>query len=150
MAYVTTTQLSARLGSAMYARLTDRVNGATADSAVAQQIIDEAAAEADSYLAVRYATPVDLSARPELADMFEARVLDLAEYAAWKASPFVSDLPQRVQRIYAAAISWFTAVAAGQVDLPAAAAPSSRTATDDSPRYAADERRFTHDELDGL
>ena len=54
MAYITTTQLSARLGSTLYARLTDRVNGTTADNAVAQQIIDEVEAEADSYFAQRY------------------------------------------------------------------------------------------------
>lgn len=53
MAYVTTTQLSNRLGSTLYARLTDRVNGASADATVAQQIVDEAEAVADSYLATR-------------------------------------------------------------------------------------------------
>ncbi|GAG33214.1 unnamed protein product, partial [marine sediment metagenome] len=56
MAYITITQLSARLGSTLYARLTDRVNGTSADAAVAQQIVDEAEAVADNYLSVRYAT----------------------------------------------------------------------------------------------
>ena len=80
MPYITTTQLSARLGSTIYARLTDRDNGTTADPDVAQQIVDEAEALADSHLAKRYATPVDLGAHPELADVLEARVLDLAEH----------------------------------------------------------------------
>jgi phage gp36-like protein len=53
MAYITTSQLSERLGSTLYARLTDRVNGTTANSTVAQQIVDESQAEADSYLARR-------------------------------------------------------------------------------------------------
>ncbi len=150
MAYVTTTQLSARLGATLYARLTDRVNGTTADSSVAQQIIDEAEAEADGYLAVRYATPVDLSARPELSGVLEARVLDLAEHGAWRGSPFVNAPPQRVLDVYRAAVGWFTAVAAGEFALPAAAPPAGPAAADDSPRYAGEARVFTREELDGL
>ena len=79
MAYITTDQLSQRLGATLYARLTDRVNGTTADAGIAQQIVDEAAAEADSYLARRYQTPVDLAAHPELAAVLQLRVLGLAE-----------------------------------------------------------------------
>ncbi|MCK4342023.1 MAG: DUF1320 family protein [Phycisphaerae bacterium] len=150
MAYITTTQLSARLGSTLHARLTDRVNGTTASETVAQQIVDEAVAEANSYLARRYETPVDLTAHPELADILELRVLDLAEYAAWKGSPFVSDPPQRVHQLYAAALSWFENVAAGSFPLPASSPPNSATAEDDGPRYTAREREFTGDELDGL
>jgi phage gp36-like protein len=149
MAYITTTQLSERLG-ALYARLTDRVSGKTADSAVAQQIVDEAEAQANSHLARRYATPVDLSAHPELAQILEARVLDLAESIAWRASPFVSDVPDRVRLLSDEAMRWFRAVAAGDVDLPAVSPPASRTAADDAPRVSDSDRKFTAEELDGL
>lgn len=150
MAYINTTQLSARLGSAIYARLTDRVNGTAADAGVAQQIIDEAEAEADSYLAIRYATPIDVAQRPEVSNILEARALDLAEYGAWKGSPFVAGVPARVQSIYQAAIEWFTSIAAGTVSLPARSPAAGPTAEDDSPRYSSTERAFTRDELDGL
>lgn len=150
MAYITTTQLSQRLGATVYARLTDRVTGSAADSAVAQQIVDEAEAEADSYLAQRYATPVDLAARPELENILEARVLDVAEYLAWKSSPFVAGVPQRVQALYQATLRWFEALAAGRLTLPAAAPPAAPTAQDDGPRYTSEDRTFTADELDGL
>lgn len=150
MAYITTTQLSARLGATIYARLSDRVNGTTANVEVAQQIVSEAEAEADSYLAKRYATPVDLGAHPELAGVLQARVLDLAEHAAWQGSPFVSDPPQRVRMLYASALAWFEAVARGAVTLPAAAPPASSTADDAGPRYVAQPRAFTAGELDGL
>lgn len=150
MAYVTTTQLSARLGSTLYARLTDRVNGTTADSTVAQQIVDEAEAEADSFLAQRYATPIDLTDHPELADILAARVLDLAEFAAWKSSPFVSDPPQRVHALYATALAWFRDAARGHVALPAASPPNPSTAQDAGPRYTTAKRKFTAEELDGL
>ncbi len=150
MAYITTSQLSARLGSTLYARLTDRVNGTTASETVAQQIVDEAEAEANSYLAQRYATPVDLTAHPELQDILAARVLDLAEFTAWKGSPFINDPPQRVHQLYAAAIGWLESVAAGRFPLPASSPPASRTAEDAGPRYAGGGRVFTADELDGL
>lgn len=150
MAYITTTQLSARLGSTIYARLTDRINGTTADPDVAQQIVDEAEALADSYLAKRYATPVDLSARPELSDVLMARVLDLAEWIAWKGSPFVGDVPERVRALGTEAMGWLEAVAAGKIHLPAASPPPGPTAEDDAPRFSAEDREFTRDELDGL
>lgn len=150
MAYITTTQLSERLGSTLYARLTDRVDGSVADEAVAQQIVDEAEAEADSYFSVRYATPIDLAAHPELSNVLEARVLDFAEFAAWAGSPFVNDMPERVKTLQRAALKWFQDVAAGIVNLPGASSLPGPTAVDDSPRFTARDRAFTGDELDGL
>lgn len=150
MAYVTTTQLSARLGTTLYARLTDRVNGTTASDTVAQQLIDEAAAIADSYFARRYATPVDLTAHPELANVLTARVLDLAEWGAWQSSPFVSDPPQRIHRLRDAATRWLRDVADGRIALPAATPPESQSLDDRRPRHTTSPRSFTADELDGL
>ncbi|MBU0638054.1 MAG: DUF1320 domain-containing protein [Planctomycetes bacterium] len=150
MAYVTTTQLSQRLGATLYARLTDRVNGTTADTTVAQQIVAEAEAEADSYLARRYATPVDVSGHAELADVLAARVLDLAEYGAWKSSPFTNRVAARVMDIQAAAVAWLEQVARGELDLPAATVLASPTAQDNGPRFTAETRKFSGDELDGL
>jgi len=150
MPYITTTDLSARLGATLYARLTDRVNGTTADTSVAQQIVDEAQAEADSYLAGRYATPIDLTAHPELADLLTARVLDLAEFGAWKSSPFVSDPPHRVHVLHDTAARWFADVASGGIVLPATAPPRASIARDDAPCYSERTRPFTANELDGL
>ncbi len=150
MAYITAAQLSNRLGAGLYARLTDRVSGTMADAGVAQQIVDESEAVANSYLARRYATPVDLLAHPELAAALAARVLDLAEYAAWRGSPFVTDLPQRVQKLAQQAGAWFEAVARGEVLLPAAAAPASGHADARGPLYTAPERPMRAEELDGL
>ena len=150
MAYITTSDLSDRLGATLYARLTDRVNGTSANSTVAQQIVDQAEAEANSYLAKRYATPVSLAAHPELADVLAQRVLDLAEYLAWRGSPFMNDLPGRVKSVRGEAQRWFEQVTNGGIDLPAASPPTSAVAADDSPRYRASERSFTADELDGL
>ncbi len=150
MAYITTADLTARLGSLLYARLTDRVDGKTASASVAQQIIDEAQSEADSYLSVRYATPINISANADLEATLQARVLDFAEYGAWKSSPFVGDIPGRVRDVYLATTEWFKGVARGAINLPAARPIAGPTAVDDSPRYSGSARKFTGDELDGL
>jgi phage gp36-like protein len=149
VAYITTADLSRRLGATLYARLTDRVDGTTADATVAQSIVSEAEAEANSYLGARYATPVSLAAHPELADVLARRVLDLAEYGAWSGSPFVNDIPARVKALYQEACSWLRRVAAG-MPLPATSPPSATGAVDDTPVYRAEPRAFTADELDGL
>ena len=150
MAYVTLQQFKDRLGQALYDRLTDRVGGVSGSDAVGQQILDEAEALVHSYLARRYATPVDVAKHPELADVLAVRVLDVAEYLAWRGSPFVSDVPDRVELLHAEAVRWLEQVAAGAVDLPALSPPASRVAADDGPRYSAGKRAFTADELDGL
>ncbi len=150
MPYITIAQLRQRLGPTLYARLTDRETGTREDEAAAQEIVNGAEAEANSYLARRYATPVDLTARPELADILASRVLDLAEFAAWRSSPFISDPPQRVHLLYATALAWFESVGAGRIVLPAIAPPASTSATDDRPRHSGSGRVFTASDLDGL
>lgn len=151
MAYTTTSALQARLGTSVYARLTDRVAGTTADSTVAQQILNEADAEVNAHLARRYQTPVDLAARPELAEVLEARTLDLAEYFAWRGSPFVSDLPQRVKAMHAQALQWLQAVSEGRVDLPAIETDEAAAANSTQVRFdAGGGRTFTAEQLDGL
>jgi phage gp36-like protein len=150
VAYITTNELEARLGTTLYARLTDRVNGTTADAAVATALVDEAEAEVDSFLAARYATPVDLARSPGAAEVLAARTLDVAEYRAWIGSPFVSDVPRRIAMLYAEALRWLRDVARGQIDLPTTAPPASPVSRDDVARVTASPRRFTHDELEGL
>ncbi len=150
MAYVSVTELRARLGSSIYARLTDRLHGTDADDSVGQQIVNEAEAQVNNYLAARYATPIDLGAHPELADVLAARVLDLAEYLAWRSSPFVSDVPERVRMLWHEASRWLEALAAGRIPLPSDGPPASRTAEDDTPRARSAPRKFSAQELDGL
>ncbi len=150
MSYITTTNLSDRLGATIYARLTDRVAGTSANATIAQQIVDEAEAEANSYLAERFATPLDLALRPELANVLRRRVLDLAECAAWRGSPFIGSLPERVQQLYEDAVTWFRDLGSGRAQLPAAAPPAGATAIGDGPQFSAAPRTFTAGELDGL
>jgi phage gp36-like protein len=134
----------------LYARLTDRVNGASADENIAQEIVDQAEAEANTHLAARYSTPINLAQHAELADVFRRRVLDLAECLAWRASPFVSDLPNRVNVLHDDAQRWFQHIAAGELRLPAAREPRGKPWPNDRPRYVRTTRPFTADELEHL
>ncbi|MGD8452018.1 MAG: DUF1320 family protein [Phycisphaerae bacterium] len=145
MAYISASDLNARLGATLYGRLTDRVNGTTPNSTVAGEICAEAEAEADSYLCRQYTTPVDLVAHPELATLLRSRVLDLAEFLAWQASPFVNDLPGRVRVLGDEARRWLQRVASGAVELPTGSTPA-----EDTPRYRSGRQGFATQELDGL
>lgn len=151
MAYITTTDLAQRLGAPLYARLTDRDDGEIADESIATRLCDEASAFADSYFARRYATPVDLGADAELSRTVQARVLDVAQYLAWRDNPFFSDVPDRIRLTYEDATRWLERVARGELVLPAALRPDEATAlADNAPRVSARPRPFTADELDGL
>lgn len=151
MSYITITDLRNRLGDGIYARLTDRVSGTTANASVAQQIVDEAEGLADSYLSLRFATPIDLTAHPELTDVLTSRVLDLAEYLAWRSSPFVSDLPERIRLLGDESPRWFASVSAGRLELPASIPPEpTRLTKSDAPMSRSARRLFTREELDGM
>lgn len=150
MSYITTDQLAGRLGSTLYARLTDRVNGAVPDHDVAAAIIAGAAAVANGYFAQRYAVPLPLATSPELAFIVTTRVLDLAEYHAWQSSPFVSSPPQRITANYAAAVRWFEDIASGRLPLPAASITAPPAANRTATRHHAPPRTLTAEELSGL
>lgn len=150
MAYADIDDLKDRLGLTLYARLTDRQAGQAADNGVAGDIVAEAEALVDSYVAQRYAAPIDLTAHPELALTMKARTLDIAEWIAWRTSPFVNDIPARVQMLSETALAWLRDVAAARVTLPAAAAPAGPTAQHDGPRFTAQPRAFSANELNGL
>lgn len=150
MAYITIAKLKDRLGLTLYARLTDRMAGAAANDTVGQQIIDQAEAEMNSHLSARFQTPLNLASQPELTSLLESRALDLAEHVAWRGSPFVGDVPDRVRQVYDSAIAWLLAVARGEVELPSLAASPLSPVRDASPRVSARDRTFTAEELDGL
>lgn len=150
MAYTTTAGLSARLGAQMYARLTDRVNGQTANDSVAQQMVDEAEALVDSYLARRYATPIDVSGDAALSNVLESRTLDVAEYLAWRGSPFVGDVSERIRSLKEEALRWLEQVASGLLELPATARPGASTMLGATAMGSGEERCFTHEQLEGM
>ena len=119
MAYITNTDIESWLGAETYIELTDDAGSGVADVAKVNEARLGAEGEADSYLATRYRTPVDVSGHPEVAAVLRAFVLDLAAYRLHSRRPPV---PDDVVRRHEEAVTWLARVASGIVQLPAAAA----------------------------
>lgn len=156
MAYATLAELKARLGSnasppGLYEQLTDRVSGTTANDAVGQALLDEAAALVDAYLARRYAVPIDASGDALLAAWLRGAALDLAVYSAWAQSPLRPETLRRVVDERAARIAMLEAIAAGRADLPAAnGAPASASGGSMSATVDGGDVRLDRAEMDQL
>lgn len=155
MAYATLADLKARLGSATsppgpYQRLTDRTAMTTADDAVGQALLDEAAGVVSAYLAGRYAVPVDASSDMGLAAFLRGTTLDLAEYRAWQSSPIRKEMPGSVQAAYDNAIALLRRIADGDLPLPSAAALPGSTATGTTAEAVGTPRVFTNEAMEGL
>lgn len=78
--YLTTTELKTRFeNDAELEFLTDKAEGSTPDEAVLTDVVETAEGEINSGLAMRYATPVDVSIDTTLAALLKRMTLDLAE-----------------------------------------------------------------------
>ncbi|NUQ48213.1 MAG: DUF1320 domain-containing protein, partial [Phycisphaerae bacterium] len=87
MPYITDDDIKARLGPAAYVQLTDDEGTGVENLERLAEARLGAIGEADSYLAGRYAVPVDLTAHPELAAVLRSFVLDLAAYRLHQRRP---------------------------------------------------------------
>ena len=147
MPYASEAELAARLGGPLYARLTDRDDATTPDANQGALLLVQGEALLNSYVGRRYAVPIDTSTNASLAALLRVRTLDLAEYLAWRQSPFVSDVPARVTQLGREVFAFLQQVATGQLDLPG---PPPSAAASGSMQVRATPRRFTHEELDQL
>jgi phage gp36-like protein len=104
------------MGSAAYVQLTDDAGTGTADEAVVTQARLAAEAEINSYLAVRYQVPVDVSDQAGVAALLCSIAVDLVEFRLHSRRPPV---PADVVARHAAALDWLRRVAQGNATLPA-------------------------------
>lgn len=142
MSYITAADIEERLGTAAYVLLTDDAGSGSADTEKVEEARAGAEGEANSYLATRYATPVDLAAHPELAAVLKSLVLDLAEYRLHSRRPPMSaDLVRRRDE----AVAWLERVATGAVQLPSAVAPATGAAR--TAAVMGEERAFSRESL---
>ena len=147
MSYITNADIETRLGTAVYVQLADDTGTGSADVAIVDEARLGAEGEANSYLGRRYAVPVDLVLHPELGDVLQRFVLDLAAYRLHARR---QPVPTDVVRQRDAAIAWFERAASGAVTLPSLAALAENTATGTVGEVSGDTRVLTRDELDGL
>ena len=115
MAYASLTDLEQRLGSAVYVQLTDDVGTGVPDADVANEALNGAEGEVNSFLGRRYAVPVEAAGEAQLAAVLKSVTLDLAEYRLHARRP---TMPEDVRRKREAAVRWLQLVAAGQAVLP--------------------------------
>ena len=69
MSYITNTDIQTRLGTTLYVQLADDTGSGSADPNIVNEARLGAEGEANSYLARRYAVPVNLTAHPELTEL---------------------------------------------------------------------------------
>ena len=144
MAYVTNDDIETRLGTERYVGLTDDAGSGSANTAVVDEARLGAEREVDSYLARRYAVPIDVSANSGLAALLVTVVLDLVEYRLHTRRPPV---PSDVVAKRDAAIGWLREVASGAVELPSAAPLGANPATGFRAATTGDDRLLSRDEL---
>lgn len=144
MAYVNAAEIERRLGAVAYVQLTDDAGSGVADLDRVHEARAAAEGEFDSYAAARFAVPLDLAGRPELAGVVKGVVLDLAAYRLHLRRPPV---PADVSRRYEQAVTWLRRLAAGQAHLPSAAAMSPNATRGEVARTTGPQREFSRETL---
>lgn len=147
MAYVTNEDIERRLGAQTYVQLTDDDGDGNANEDVVNEARAGAEAEVNSYLAQRYAVPIDLDAHPELAPLLLSIVLDLVEFRLrTRRPPMAAEFLALHQR----ALKWLQDVSAGRIRAPSASGMAPNATEGDSARAIGEERRLTLDELESF
>ena len=147
MSYITNADIEKRVGTAAYIALTDDGGTGAADVAKVDEARMGAEGEANSYLATRYAVPVNVTLESEVAAVLKTFVLDLAAYRLHCRRPPV---PADVVRRRAEAVEWLARVASGVVQLPSAAALASNGAMGTIAEAAGPGRAMTREGLSNL
>jgi phage gp36-like protein len=144
VAYITNSDIEKRLGHAAYVQFTDDFGSGSADDAVVDEARAGAEGEVDSYLARRYAVPIDLATNPELGPLLVSTTLDLAEYRLRLRRPPVA---AESRAAHDAAVAWLQMVARGEIDLPVRAALPASPSQEYLGRSCGSNRILTDEEL---
>lgn len=144
MAYIANTDIETRVGSAAYVQLADDDGDNVADTAVVDEVRLAAEGEVNSYLARRYAVPIDLTAHADLADVLKSITLDLAEFRLRVRRPPVSQ--ELLQRRDDAA-KWLRGIAEGAIALPSTSEPATSPTRSPLGEARGEDRVLTRDEL---
>lgn len=147
MSYVTNSEIQSRLGTQAYIQLTDDSGSGSADVAKVDEARLGAEGEVNSYLATRYAVPVDLSAEAEVQAVLKSFVLDLVSYRLHSRRPPV---PADIVRRREEAVTWLARVASGIVQLPSATTLAENAALGFMPQSTGPARSMTRESLESL
>ena len=138
MAYIVNQDIIDRVGGDAAAQLTTDTGGLV-DGAVLDEVRESAEGEVNSYLARRYAVPVDLSAHADLAATLKGFTLDVAVYRLMVRRP---PAPETHRTARDDAIKWFTQISEGKIVLPASVTPASTTADDPAQGFGSNDQNL--------
>lgn len=125
--YGANSDLKARFeDDAELAALTDTEESGTPDEDVLTEVWNDAEGQVDSYAAVLYLVPLDVT-DAVVAARVKSVTADLAAWALLNRGDVVSDAKQRS---YEAAIEWLKMLARGEVRIPSPTTASSTTSRD--------------------
>lgn len=136
MTYATQQDLEDRFGSQEIVELTNRAGGATIDTDVVSEALDDADATINGYLSTRYSLP--LSPVPSNLVRFAA---DIARYFLHE-----DRATEGVKARYDAAIAWLKDVATGKAGLGTDASGSAPTPAD-TVQFPESQKVFAREEL---
>ena len=144
MSYVNNTEIQQRVGAPAYVQLTDDDGDNVPDVAVVDEARLASEGTVNSYLARRYAVPIDLAVHADLAPLLKSITLDLVEQRLRQRRPPV---PAGTTARYQEALQWLQAVADATVELPAATTVPSRTVRGPIAQTTGDDRMLSREEL---
>ncbi len=147
MSYVTNSEIQSRLGTQAYIQLTDDTGSGSADTDKVDEARLGAEGEVNSYLATRYAVPVDLADEPDVQAVLKSFVLDLVSYRLHSRRPPV---PADIVRRREEAVTWLSRVASGIVQLPSTITLAESTAMGPLPQTAGPARSMTRESLENF
>jgi phage gp36-like protein len=147
MSYVTNSEIQSRLGTQAYIQLTDDTGSGSADTAKVDEARLGAEGEVNSYLATRYAVPVNLSGEAEVQAVLKSFVLDLVSYRLHSRRPPV---PADIVRRREEAVTWLGRVASGLVQLPSALTVAENASRGILPQTTGPARTMTREGMENL
>ncbi len=144
MSYITNNDIELRLGTARYVQLSDDTGSGSADVNIVAELRDGAEGEVNSYLARRYAVPIDLTTHLPVSPLLKSITLDIVEYRLHARR---REIPDDVVAKRTAATVWLQKVARGDVSLPSVTPIAENTATGIRATTIGNERVLSRDEL---
>lgn len=116
--YASRAELQARFtDDAEVSHLTDTEDTGTPDTAVLDEVIDDAEAEINSYAAMRYEVPLDVAGDTGLAARIKSLTLDLA---VAKLQDRSGNVPEPNETARTRALEWLDKLSSGKIVLPSA------------------------------
>lgn len=123
--YASTADLSSYLGTqtsstdpGTYEQVTDRINATTVNATAGQEALEAAEVTIDSYLAFKFAVPIDVAANARVATLLKSLTVRIAAFQLFASSPFMEDVIDRIEKLYDDCLRFLKGIKDGTTTLP--------------------------------